>query len=83
MYPNLLAPTSFKYPLNHLLPLQGIIKDDELRYCPSTLAGLAFKINTSLVHPCHPSGFSMIILLRPLFRLLFIKPLTTPHRSIT
>jgi hypothetical protein len=83
MYPNLLAPTSFKYLLNCLLLLQGVIKDDELCYCPSTLAGLAFKINTLLIHPCHLSGFSMIILLQPPFCLLFIKPLTTPHRSIT
>ncbi|KIL61734.1 hypothetical protein M378DRAFT_187503 [Amanita muscaria Koide BX008] len=32
MYPNLTAATSFKYPSNRLLPLQGVVKDNELRH---------------------------------------------------
>jgi hypothetical protein len=30
MYPNPAAETSFKYPSNHLLPLQGVIPENEL-----------------------------------------------------
>jgi hypothetical protein len=32
MYPNLTDPTSSKYPPNRLLPLQGVVKEDELRH---------------------------------------------------
>ncbi|KAL4066316.1 hypothetical protein V8B97DRAFT_1980589 [Scleroderma yunnanense] len=32
MYPDPAAPTSFKYPYNRLLPLHGVIEEDELRH---------------------------------------------------
>jgi hypothetical protein len=31
MYPDWTASTTFKYPSDHLLPLRGVIKEDELR----------------------------------------------------
>lgn len=36
MSPDFTAPTSFEYPLDRLLPLQGVVKDDELCH-PTTL----------------------------------------------